>query len=88
MFEKKKGVSILYRNGIIIPWEHNILYQESKNMALETQELIEALRLNERTNDPLLADARSLAMRHLSSGAPIPMVLMDKLDRYERRVRK
>ena len=57
-------------------------------MALETQELIEALRLNERTNDPLLADARSLALRHLSSGAPIPMVLMDKLDRYERRVRK
>ncbi len=57
-------------------------------MALETQELIEALRLNERTNDPLLADARSLALRHLSSGAPIPLTLMDKLDRYERRARK
>ncbi len=55
-------------------------------MALETQELIEALRLNERTNDPRLADARSLALRHLSSGAPIPMTLMDKLDRYEHRV--
>ena len=77
----------MYRNGIISSWEHNILYQESKNMALETQELIEALRLNERTNDPRLADARSLALRHLSSGAPIPMTLMDKLDRYERRAR-
>ncbi len=53
-------------------------------MALETQELIEVLHLNEKTNDPYLADARSLALRHLSSGAPIPMRLMDILDRYER----
>ena len=53
-----KRVANLYRNGIISSWEHNILYQESKNMALETQD-----------------------------GAPIPMTLMDKLDRYERRAR-
>ena len=53
-------------------------------MALETQELINLLHLNEKTNDPRLADARSLAFRHLSSGAPIPMRLMD-MDRYERR---
>jgi len=52
---------------------------------LESQELINLLHLNEKTNDPRLADARSLAFRHLSSGAPIPMRLMDILDRYERR---
>ena len=54
-------------------------------MALETQELIDALHLNEKTNDQRLADIRSLALRHLASGAPIPMTLMDKLDRYEQR---
>ncbi len=54
-------------------------------MALETQELIEVLHLNERTNDPNLANARSLALRHLSSGAPIPLRLMDMLDRYEQK---
>ncbi len=54
-------------------------------MALETQELINLLHLNEKTNDPRLADARSLAFRHLSSGATIPMKLMDILDRYEQR---
>ena len=53
-------------------------------MALETQELINMLHLNEKTNDPRLANVRSLALRHLSSGAPIPMTLMDKLDKYER----
>ena len=57
-------------------------------MALETQELINLLHLNEKTNDTRLADARSLAFRHLSSGAPIPMRLMDILDRYERRNRE
>ena len=56
-------------------------------MALETQELIDALHLNEKTNDQRLADIRSLALRHLASGAPIPMTLMDKLDRYEQRAR-
>lgn len=54
-------------------------------MALETQELIEELHLNEKTNNPGLANARSLALRHLSSGAPIPMRLMDILDQYERK---
>ena len=54
-------------------------------MALETQELIDVLHLNEKTTDSRLADARSLALRHLSSGAPIPMRLMDILDRYERK---
>lgn len=54
-------------------------------MALETQELIDVLHLNEKTTDSRLADARSLALRHLSSGAPIPMRLMEILDRYERK---
>ncbi len=57
-------------------------------MALETQELISALHLDEKTNDPRLADVRALALRHLSSGAPIPMALMDKLDRYEQQATK
>ena len=54
-------------------------------MALENMELIRALHLNERTNDPRLADSRLLALRHLSSGAPLPMRLMDILERYERK---
>jgi len=41
-------------------------------MALETQELINLLHLNEKTNDPRLADARSLAFRHLSSERQYP----------------
>ncbi len=56
-------------------------------MALENMELIRALHLNERTNDPRLADARLLALRHLSSGAPLPMRLMDILERYERKTK-
>lgn len=57
-------------------------------MALENLELIRALHLNEKTNDPFLADVRSLALRLLSSGAPMPLTLMDKLDRYKRRAEK
>ena len=57
-------------------------------MALENMELIRALHLNEKTNDPFLADARSLALRLLSSGAPMPLTLRDRLDRYERRAEK
>ena len=57
-------------------------------MALENLELIRALHLNEKTNDPFLADARSLALHLLSSGAPMPLTLMDRLDRYERRAEK
>ena len=51
-------------------------------MALENLELIRALHLNEKTNDPFLA------LRFLSSGAPMPLTLMDRLDRYERRAEK
>ena len=40
-------------------------------LALENLELIRALHLNEKTSDPFLADARSLALRLLSSGAPM-----------------
>ena len=56
-------------------------------MALENMELIRALHLNERTSDPYLADARILALRHLSSGAPLPIRLMDILERYERKTK-
>ena len=47
----------------------------------EYRELSEALRLNSKSDDETINNDRSLALRHLRSGAPIPKTLLEKLRR-------
>ena len=51
---------------------------------LENQEYAEALHLTEITNNEELNNDRSLALRFLSSGAPIPKTLLTKVERAAR----
>ena len=51
---------------------------------LENQEYAEALRLTEITSNEELNNARALALRYLSSGAPIPQTLLTKVERAAR----
>ena len=48
-------------------------------MTREAQELITALHLNDKADNERLAMARSLALKHLQSGAPIPKGIMSIL---------
>ena len=47
----------------------------------EYQELAEALKLNIRSDNETINNDRALALRFLSSGAPIPMTLLERVRR-------
>ena len=51
---------------------------------LESREYADALHLNEKSDDEAVNNARSLALRYLSSGAPIPQTLLTKVERAAR----
>ena len=57
-------------------------------MTIETEDLINALNLNDKADNERLAMARSLALRHLNSRAPIPGTLMNILTEAENRVQE
>ena len=50
-------------------------------MSGEVMELIETLKLNEDTDDEALAEARTLALKHLRSRSPIPQTVMTIVER-------
>ena len=50
-------------------------------MSGEVMELIETLKLKEDTDDEALADARSLALKHLRSRSPIPQTVLTVVER-------
>ena len=45
------------------------------------EDIAEALHLNSKSDDETINNDRSLALRHLRSGAPIPKTLLEKLRR-------
>ena len=47
----------------------------------EYQELAEALQLNIRSDNETINNDRSLALRFLASGAPIPQTLLERVRR-------
>ena len=50
-------------------------------MSGEVMELIETLKLNEDTDDEALAEARTLALKHLRSRSPIPQTVLTVVQR-------
>ncbi len=47
----------------------------------EYQELAEALQLNIRSDNETINNDRALALRYVQSGAPIPMMLLERVRR-------
>ena len=50
-------------------------------MSGEVMELIETLKLKEDTDDEALAEARTLALKHLRSRSPIPQTVLTVVQR-------